>query len=186
MVHFGPSARPCNEHGEFLPRHTLPPERNNDHDWSPFPDCPSFELAELVFEKAEMSAGEVDHLLKIWAAHQIETDQDEQPPFRNNEDVLKTIDLIGLGDTPWSAFTVRYSGPLDDTSAAWKRQPYKVYCRDTLAVYRSMLSNTDFNGQFDYTPYREFVGPQKRQWKNLMSGDWAWRQAVSTDFTKLC
>lgn len=101
------------------------------------------------------------------------------PPFQSYDDLLKTIDQIELGDAPWEAFTVRYSGPVDETSAPWKRETYTVYRRNMLCVLRLMLSNTDFHDRFDYTPYREFVGPHTRQWWNLMSGDWAWKQAVS-------
>lgn len=75
------AARPCNEDGQFLPRNTPPPPLDDEQDWEPFVDRSSFELAELVFEKAELSAGEANQLLRIWAAHQIETTQHEDPPL---------------------------------------------------------------------------------------------------------
>ena len=75
------AACPCNEDGQFLPRNTPPPPLDDKQDWEPFVDRSSFELAELVFEKAELSAGEANQLLRIWAAHQIETTQHEDPPL---------------------------------------------------------------------------------------------------------
>jgi hypothetical protein len=67
MLYYTP-ARPCNQSGNFLPNNLPPPPISNDPDWYPFESRLSFELAELIFEKAEMSAGEIDQLLNIWAA----------------------------------------------------------------------------------------------------------------------
>lgn len=42
-----------------------------------------------------------------------------------------------------------------------------------------MLANPDYAKEFDYRPYREFsTDDDERQWKDFMSGDWAWDQAV--------
>jgi hypothetical protein len=62
------TARPCDQDGNFLPHNSPPPPKNNDLDWSPFKNRSSFKLAKLVFEQAEMSAGKIDQLLRIWAA----------------------------------------------------------------------------------------------------------------------
>ena len=55
---------------------------------------------------------------------------------------------------------------------------YTVFFRDPLAVVRSIVSNPDFNGKFAYAPYKEFED-ENRRWQDLMSGEWAWKQAVS-------
>ena len=75
--------------------------------------------------------------------------------------------------------SAKYSGavPLDNVPD-WMVGEYTVFFRDPLSVVRSMISNLDFKGQFDYAPYREFEGGQRRL-EDLMSGNWAWNQAVS-------
>lgn len=125
-----------------------------------------------------MSKGRADDLLKIWTAHQIEMGHFTEAPYRDYNDLTDTIDAIELGDAPWEAFTVRYDGPLNDTSPAWKREAYTIYSRNTLMVMRSILANSDYDGSFEYSPYREYIGPEARRWSNLMSGDWAWDKAV--------
>lgn len=46
-----------------------------------------------------------------------------------------------------------------------------------------MLANPDFDGEMEFTPYRDYTADDKRYWKNFMSGDWAWNQAVSNLLT---
>lgn len=174
-------ARPCDEDGNFLPDDMPPPLQDNFRSWEPFESRSSFELAELTFEKAELSAGEADQLLRIWAAREIEQgrlDEDNAGPFRNSDHLLATIDSIEIGDAPWHSFTIRYTGEVDDQSPSWKRQTYTVHTRDSLAVLRSMLGSTDFHGHFNYQPFKEYVGPDKRRWSDLLSGSWAWKQSV--------
>lgn len=54
---------------------------------------------------------------------------------------------------------------------------YTVYYRNPLVVIRNMISNPNFNGQFDYSPFKEFEG-NLRQRSDVMSGNWVWEQAV--------
>ncbi|KAJ7713519.1 hypothetical protein B0H14DRAFT_2644779 [Mycena olivaceomarginata] len=56
-------------------------------------------------------------------------------------------------------------------------QIYKLRTRDVRTILHTQLATTDFKGQFNYTPYRQFNGKGRRVWSNLMSGDWAWKQA---------
>ncbi|KAI0808970.1 hypothetical protein BC629DRAFT_1480632 [Irpex lacteus] len=172
------NGRPCARDGQFLPRNAPVPPRDNTHDWTPFASRPAFELAELIFEREEMSKGRADDLLKIWTAHQIEMGHFTDAPYHDYNDLTDTIDAIELGDAPWEAFTVRYGGPLNNTSPAWKREAYTIYARNTLTVMRSILANSDYDRSFEYSPYREYIGPEIRRWSNLMSGDWAWDKAT--------
>lgn len=126
-----------------------------------------------------MSKGEIDRLLQIWAAHDIELGREPHTPYKSHKDLFETIDIIDVTDLSWQAFNVKYIGEVDDHSPSWKRETYTVYTRSTLDVLRSMLQNPQFDGHFDYRPFEEYVGPNKRQWSNLMSGTWAWKQAVS-------
>jgi hypothetical protein len=42
-----------------------------------------------------------------------------------------------------------------------------------------MLSNPDFDDEFDCTPYHEYDTDGNHRFHNFMSGDWVWEQAVS-------
>jgi hypothetical protein len=42
-----------------------------------------------------------------------------------------------------------------------------------------MLANPTFVEDFDYTPMRMFDINGSRRYEHFMSGDWAWKQAVS-------
>jgi hypothetical protein len=133
-----------------------------------------FETADFLFKKAEMSQADVDTLMRLWAA----TTSDGCAPFQNHQEMLETIDGINLGDIPWQSFSAKYSGEVPpDNPPDWMLHRYTVYFRDPLSVIRSMISNPDFKDQFDYAPYREFEGGQRRL-TDLMSGNWAWKQAV--------
>lgn len=169
---------PCDPDGYDLEQEVLPemPPRMARPDWSPFQSQAQFETADFLFKKAEMSQGNVDILMELWAS----TVEDGQAPFQNHREMLETIDAIDCSNTPWQSFSANYSGnkPLNDPPD-WMLKDYTVFFRDPLAVVRSIISNPDFNGQFDYVPYIESEG-EKRRWTDLMSGQWAWKQAVGS------
>jgi Plavaka transposase len=162
-------------HGVALPPGTAPPheQMRPDGDWSPFGSKVEFNLAELLFSKAEMSCSDIDRLMDIWAQY-----DGLQAPFFDYKDLYSTIDSISLGGVPWSHFQVKYSGNLpEEPVPAWMTMPYDVYYRDPRRVIHDILANKDFRNEFDYKPFREFVN-EKRRWMNFMSGNWAWKQAV--------
>jgi hypothetical protein len=145
--------------------------------WSPFASQTQFETADFLFKKAEMSQGNVDILMELWASTMT---ADGQAPFQHNREMLAAIDAIEDGDTPWQSFTANYSGTRPPGEAPdWMLKDYQVYFRDPLAVVRNIIANPDFDGQFDYAPYMEFED-EKQRWSDLMSGKWAWKQAVSS------
>lgn len=147
---------------------------NSQPGWFPFASQMQFETADFLFRKAEMSQADIDILMRLWAT----TTSDGRAPFQNHQEMLATIDAIKSGDIPWQSFSARYSGDIPPESPPdWMLREYTVYFRDPLSVIRSMISNPDFKGQFDYAPYREFEGGQ-RCLEDLMSGNWAWKQAV--------
>ncbi|KAG5640671.1 hypothetical protein DXG03_007595, partial [Asterophora parasitica] len=53
---------------------------------------------------------------------------------------------------------------------------HQVWFQDPLQVLESQLANPSFNNKIDYAPKKVTKGG-KRQYKNLMSGKWAWAQA---------
>ena len=168
---------PCDSDGYDLDPGILPEDNNGSQsDWSPFTSQTQFETADFLFRKAEMSQANTDTLMRLWAA----TTSDGCAPFQNHQEMLATIDAITIGDIPWQSFSAKYSGTAPPNNPPdWMLREYKVFFRDPLSVVRSMISNPDFKGQFDYAPYREFDGGQRRL-TNLMSGNWAWNQAVGS------
>lgn len=54
-----------------------------------------------------------------------------------------------------------------------------VWYREPLQVLRELISNPDFVNEFDYVPYQEYNAEGIRQFQDMMSGDWAWKQAVN-------
>lgn len=61
-------------------------------------------------------------------------------------------------------------------------EEYELCWRDPRSAVCNMLSNPGFDGEFDAAPYREYDQNGVRQYENVMSGDWAWRQAVRAWF----
>jgi hypothetical protein len=72
----------CNEAGEDIPLDAPPPPRHLDkgtNDWTPYNNCLQFEVADFLFRRNQMSAGDINHLLELWAASLAVTDI--EPPF---------------------------------------------------------------------------------------------------------
>lgn len=174
-------ATPCDEDGIDLQPGAQPtqPHPISNNDWLPFNSRAEFQLAEFLFTKSEMSAGKVDELMDIWAATVARHGED--PPFTNHRHLQAKIDSISLGHVPWQSFTCSYQGELPQITNPpdWMKKKHNVWFRDPRQVVHNILSNPDFNGQIDYIPFQEF-GDGKRQWSDFMSGDWPWKQAVSS------
>jgi len=168
---------PCDKHGNYLDPTDPPPPRQskNDDNWEPFDSRAQYELAHFLFTESASSVRDVDHLMDIWAAHCAPFDQ--SAPFDNDNDLKQRIDAINLEEVPWSSYSIRYTGevPLLRPSA-WMKKTYEVWYRDPRQIIHNILANEDFNGEFDYTPFRE-MRDGKREWSDFMSGNWAWNQA---------
>lgn len=132
-----------------------------------------------MFEKAENSASQVDELCKVLAAEAIyHGGTADDSLFRNTDEMHEFIDSIQDGEVSWGSFTVRYTGTTASTSPSWMHADYIVHCRDTLAVVETMAASEDFQDSFHYAPFEETTATQSRRWCDLMSGRWAWKQAV--------
>jgi hypothetical protein len=169
------SARPCDRHGNFLNEDEppTPSEPRSVTDWTPFVDRQQFETADFLFKRAKMSAGNIDHLLQLWAAT-------GEAPFTNHADLYDTIDAIPIGGVPWQNFEVTYNSQQPETDVPpWMQQTFEVYFRDPRLLFLNMLANPAFAEDFDYTPMQIFNDKASRRYEHFMSGDWAWKQAVS-------
>ena len=174
---------PCDSEGNFLPPNTPPPPPPApSNDWFPYRDQQQFELADFLYHRNEMTQSQVDQLLDIIAAIGLSENPDYQPPFANHQDLFETINATPNGSVDCDSFTVSYCGSLlkDGTTPLWMKKEYEVWFRNVKKVVANMLANKDFDGEFDYVPYREFDGNGERIFKELFSGDWAQKHAVGS------
>ena len=144
-----------------------------DDDWSPFASRAGFELAEFVFTDAELLQKKINNLLELWAATLIP--HGNSPPITDHRNLHQQIDAVKLGNVRWENACLRYKGPLPRTThhPEWKTAGYDVWYRDPHQVIKNILASPDLEGHIDYVAYREFDG-EKRQYSNLMSGNWMW------------
>ena len=100
-------------------------------------------------------------------------------PWKNAAELYGTIDDIQHGDSPWKVYNVRYNGPLPQgTPPKWMTQTYELCMHNSRQVLHHQLSTSDFKDKINMTPYQQFDKTGQRSWSNLMSADWAWKQAV--------
>jgi hypothetical protein len=126
-----------------------------------------------------MPGKQINDLMDMWTTHS------GTAPFTCRNHLYDMIDSTTLGDAPWESFSVSYSGKLpDDDVPVWMTTEYEVWHRDPRMVIRNQLANPDFKDEIDYAPYQEFDEKGKRRWTNLMSGNWAWSQAVRGSFSQ--
>ncbi len=93
--------------------------------------------------------------------------------------MYETIDSIRAGDAPWTTYTFQYNGPRPNgTVPQWMDQTHELNTRDALQVIEQQLADPDFKNHCDYSPYMEFQPDGSRVWSNMMSGDWAHKEAV--------
>lgn len=183
------TADPCDEQGDTLPAGTPPPDATPDvsagESWHPFRSRAEFDMANFHFSEAQHSEPEINRSLDILAAHLME--HGAEPRWRNAKELYATIDEIQAGDAPWQVIKIKYNGPRPDTGPApkWMDETYELCTRDSRKVLHNQLATTDFKDQFTPIPYQQFDANGTRVYSNLMSGDWAWKQAVNSSFSFL-
>ena len=174
------AGRICNQYGNDIPTDSPPPPRESDHgpnDWTPYEGRIEFELANFLYRRNQMSASDINCLLNLWGASSAA--HGEAPPFRNHKDLYSTIDSTPLGDVPWESFSLCFNGTRpNDEVPGWMDADYEVWFRSPRKLIHNIISNPDFSGGFDFTPYQEHDAKGTRRYHNVMSGNWAWRQAV--------
>jgi hypothetical protein len=173
------AAQICNEAGDNIPPDSPPPAvppDNNFGPWHPFNDRIAFDFAWDHFVESQSSEKKVNQALMHWAALLLEHNGDV--PWRNAEDLYKTIDQIQCGDSPWKTYKIQYQGPRPQTPPKWMTETYELCCRDSRQVLHQQLATSDFKDKFNPVPYQQFTPAGRRVYSNLMSGDWAWHQAV--------
>ncbi|KAG1745056.1 uncharacterized protein EDB91DRAFT_1080565 [Suillus paluster] len=171
----------CNVHGNFIDQNAPPPPRTeaSPTDWTPYESRVVFEAAELLYTRNQMSAGQIDTLLDLWAATLIK--HQDSPPFTGHRDLYETIDLTPLGNVTWETFSMSYNGvkPANNVPP-WMTAKYDVWFHDPCLLVHHMLLNPDFATEIEYVLYRDYTDEDKHCYKNFFSGDWAWKQAYIT------
>jgi hypothetical protein len=158
----------------------MPPPPRTDatpDDWTPYESELQFRTADFLYWRVEMSAGNIDQLMEMWALSMAK--HNDLGPFQSYEHMYNVIDDTRLGDTPWKCFTAGFAGDVGPDAPSWQQAEYEVWFRDPEVVISNMLNNPDFDGQFDYTPYVQVDKSGKRHWSDFMSANYAWRHSVS-------
>lgn len=184
---------PCDASGNDLPKGTPPPPSNSESnlpppgDWTPYNNRAEFESADLLFTFQQMSAPGMDKLFNIWEATLAPFDT--APPFTNSDDMYETIDSTPYGEVRWESFTVRYNlnkdPPSNEAPAAWKTAEYDGWFRDPRKLIHNIIANRGFDNEFDYAPYQEYDCKGQHRFHDVFSGNWCWRQAVSSPINQL-
>jgi Plavaka transposase len=58
------------------------------------------------------------------------------------------------------------------------QETYELSTHDVLHVIELQLANTEFDSNFDYSPYKDYGPDGHHVWTNLISGDWAYQEVV--------
>jgi hypothetical protein len=92
--------------------------------------------------------------------------------------MYETIDQIQAGPVPFCSYYFQYNSLMPPTPPKWMTQTYELYAQDPQLVLQQQLATPEFADKFTPTPYRQFKPNGQQVFSNLMSGDWAWNQAV--------
>lgn len=175
---------PVSKEGFPLPKYTRPqpPETlDSENPFTPFADRLEHDFAHHHFVKAQSSASKIAEALDLWMAQRIQAAQStevDDVPWKTANDMYQTIDQIQHGHTPFRTYYFKYSGPRPIDPPSWMLQTYELCLRDSRAVIHHQLANQEFAKEFHAAPYQQFQADGDRVWSNVMSGEWAWNEAV--------
>jgi len=166
---------PCDEDGDDIPPDLPPPPRETSRepdDWTPYESWAQFKTAYFLFKRNQMSAPDIDFLSNLWRATL--APHGNNPPFTSHTDLYSTIDMTTLGDVAWDTFSLKYNSVLPEgQTLPWMLSEYDIWFRDPRSLIHNIISNPDFDNEFDYSPIREFDAEGSQRYQNLMSGNWA-------------
>ena len=162
-----------------------PPPRNlaPSDDWSPFPDKDTFQIVDFVFREDQMSNAKIDRLADLWGQRHHD---DRGSPFASHREVHAYIDSIQQGEAPWHRLETTPAVNHTPDTPLWQTRQYDVWYRDPKKVIANMLDSAEFKDVIDYAPYQLHRRNGKRCWTNFLSGNFSWRQSVSSVKTPIC
>ena len=170
---------PCDSDGGPLDPESPPlvAEVKDVTDWTPYGSRVAFELADFIYRRNQMSAGDFNALCELLKATRLP--HDSTPPFSNYAELCRTIDETPVGGVAWESITLSYTGPRPDDAPSWMESTHELWYRDPRLTFKGMLENPEFQDFFNYAPLRRYDTHGDREYENLMLGNWAWKQAVS-------
>ncbi|KAF8266366.1 hypothetical protein EI94DRAFT_1492495, partial [Lactarius quietus] len=154
----------------------LPPPqalfKPSDNPWHPFGHRLKYEWAHYHYIQLQSLADDIQCGLDLWRAtvkrYHADNDGCNEVPWNNAKEMYESIDSISLS----------YNGPKpDSTPPWWMQESYELNVRDVLSVFEEQLVSRELDGQFEYMPYEEYDLNGSRIYSNLMSGNWAYREA---------
>jgi len=144
--------------------------------WALFASEVQFKVTDLLYCYAQVSASNIDMLLELWAESVEELGA--SAPFHNHKELYVVIDSLPLGDVPWQCMETLLPNN-GDQAPRWRHKTYEIWYQNPDIVMSNMLSNPDFDGQFDMCPYINLNADGNRRWSNVMSANIAWWHCVS-------
>ena len=172
-------AIPCDENGGNLPDPLPPPLAPfaDPTSWSPFQSRVDFDFAHYHFVELQDSAANINKALDIWQASILQ--YGGNVPWTNAQDLYDTINKIQAGSAPWKVYKICYQGVVPaGIPPKWMTETYELCTCDSRTVLHNQLASSEFKGKTNFVPYQQFDSKGRRIWSNLMSADWAWKQAV--------
>ncbi|KAF8264139.1 hypothetical protein EI94DRAFT_1772764 [Lactarius quietus] len=113
--------------------------------WAPYKNCLQFKVADFLYCRNQMSGGNINFVLKLWAVSLAIHDDD--PPFSNAQHMYDMIYPTPLSNIPWESFTLQYDGPRPtENIPSWMDSEYDVWFRNPLSLFKS---------GFNYSPFQE-------------------------------
>ena len=149
-----------------------------------------FKVMDFLFHCNQMSTGNINLITGLWDTSLVA--YNDSPPFKNAKAIYNTINSMPLGNIPWQSFTLNFNGTppenlgSNNKSPPWMTANYDIWFHDPHLLIQEMIANPEFKGQFDFTPYQEYSMDGQHRFQDFMSGDWAWKQAVSVSQIKRC
>ncbi|KAF8264616.1 hypothetical protein EI94DRAFT_1772597 [Lactarius quietus] len=186
ICHPSLSARPCSSDGTFLKDPILPPPQDvlepSGNPWHPFGHRLEFEWAHYHYVRLQSSANDIQCGLDLWRAkvkrHQTDNDSCDKVPWKTTKELYDSIDSISAGAVGWTTYKLSYNGPQPaGTPPQWMEETYELNVRNVLSVFEDQLALKEFDSQFEYALYKEYDHNGTCVYSNLMSGNWAFREA---------
>jgi hypothetical protein len=137
-----------------------------------------FQLADLLYRRAILSFSTLNDLLEIWSL--LMSEFGASSPLATPTEMHTLIDASTLGDAPWQCLVTKFPEIANEAVPVWMRTEYEVWYHNPDTVVPQMLSNPDFDGQFDLSPYIDLDEHGTQHWNNVMSGNVAWQHSVSS------
>ncbi|KAG2128044.1 uncharacterized protein EDB93DRAFT_1243604 [Suillus bovinus] len=134
--------RPCDVTGRFLADGAppTPPPIKSPDDWAPYRNRVEFETAEFLYTRNQMSAGDINILLDLWAATLLK--YNDKPPLRTTVICIKLLTLrqwVMSNGNPSRSSTL---GEARNQCTTLMDQSHDVWYRDPHEVIQNMLGNS--------------------------------------------